>query len=232
MDSQGICFSFLHLLSLLSVTPGSYKRPFCIWADETVNQVILLHQEPCCVPQGWNLLPESEWQAPCMGGMQLWTKLGFPKVQTRSERPSKVCCICKFLWFGRARRVLRETRLPWLKLELQFPSQGAQGGQELWLPRSGEQLELGAQKSDHQEPLDCTAGHCDSFFGQLVLCFYCHFSLAPGTRKKRFPTISVLQGSSHHPLLSLTPWQWALGRLRVEETREHSVLPVNGAACC
>lgn len=94
MDSQGICFSFLHLLSLLLVAPGSHKRPFCIWADEIVNQVILLHQEPCCVLQGWNLLPESEWQAPCMGGVQLWINLGFPKVQTRSEGPSKVCCIC------------------------------------------------------------------------------------------------------------------------------------------
>ena len=71
--------------------------------------------------------------------------------------------ICKFLWFGRARRVLREARLPWLKLRLQFPSQGAQGGQELWLPRSGEQLDLGAWKSDHQEP---SGLHCGP------LCFF------------------------------------------------------------
>ena len=170
MDSQGICFSFLHLLSLLSMAPGSHKRPFCIWADETVNQVILLHQEPRCVPQGWNLLPESEWQAPCMGGTQLWTKLVFPKVQARSEGPSKFAAsavICKFLWFGRSRRVLCEARLPWLKLRLwpwhQFPSQGAQSGRELQLPTSGEQLELGAWKSDHREP---SGLHC------RPLCFF------------------------------------------------------------
>lgn len=71
--------------------------------------------------------------------------------------------------------------------------------------RRGSNWNLGLGRVTIESLLDCTAGHCVSFFGQLVLCFYCHFSLAPGIRKKRFPIISVLQGSSHHLLLSLTP---------------------------
>lgn len=229
MDSQGICFSFLHLLSLLSMAPSSHKRPFCIWADETVNQVILLHQEPRCVPQGWNLLPESEWQAPCMGGTQLWTKLGFPKVQTRSEGAFK--SLLHLLSFasssdlagpgGYCVRPGSPDSSSGSDLGTNFHLRGHRVAGSCSCQGRGSNWNLGLGRVTIESLLDCTAGYCVSFFGQLVLCFYCHFSLAPGIRKKRFPIISVLQGSSHHLLLSLTPWQW-----------EHSVLRVNGAARC
>lgn len=111
-----ICFYFLSILSLLFLDLRLCIRAlFCVWAEKTVNQGILLHPgNSFCVPQGLHCTQNLMHGAP-------FCSLASPKSEQEMKEIGAfkvflVCCKC--LWFGRARRALPEAMYPWLNLQL------------------------------------------------------------------------------------------------------------------